>query len=301
MCRNGEFLLLYQAAARPTEEQLQASARMEPERQILSPRLHRFTRFHSQFLPDKRDVTVYLPPGYEQNPKKSYPVLYMHDGQNLFASGDPDDVFVYRSIWRMDETADAAVAAAEVEPLLIVGVSNTGHRRLAEYTPTSDWKLGGGEADKYGRLLVEELLPFISAHYRIKPGTANTGLGGSSLGALATLYLGLKYQNIFGKLAVLSPSVWWNHRAILALVQEMAPRLHSRPRIWLDIGTSEGERAAADTALLNQRLHSEGWRSGTDLAFHQIPGGTHDEASWAKRVRPMLRFLFPCVHAPSSP
>ena len=79
-----------------------------------------------------------------------------------------------------------------------------GERRLAEYTPTSDWKLSGGQADKYGRLLTEELLPFIAARYRVRPGAANTGLGGSSLGGLVTLYLGLQFEEVFGKLAVLA-------------------------------------------------------------------------------------------------
>lgn len=280
---------------------MRASARTEPEQQTLSPRLHRYPRFHSRFLPDDRDITVYLPPGYSESPAASYPVLYMHDGQNLFDSGPPLDSFVKRPTWQMAETADAAIAAGEVEPLLIVGVANTGHRRLAEYTPTSDWKLGGGEADKYGRLLVDELLPLIAAHYRVRPGAESTGLGGSSLGALATLYLGLKFPNTFSRLAVLSPSVWWNHRAILSLVQEMAPKLHPRPRLWLDIGESEGERATADTDLLEKRLRTEGWRTGTELSYQKIAGGTHDEASWAKRVHPMLRFLFPANHPRAHP
>ncbi|MGH9586373.1 MAG: alpha/beta hydrolase [Acidobacteriaceae bacterium] len=268
---------------------------MEPERQILSPRLHRFTQFHSQFLPDDRDITIYLPPGYDEDPAANYPVLYMQDGQNLFDFAAPDDSFVKRRTWQMAQTADAAIAAGQVEPLLIVGIANTGHRRLAEYTPTSDWKLGGGDADKYGRLLVDELLPFIAAHYRVRPGAANTGLGGSSLGALASLYLGLKHHEFFGKLAILSPSVWWNHRAILTLVEEMAPKLGPRPRVWLDIGECEGERAIADADLLERRLRAHGWRAGTDLIYHRIPGGTHDEASWAKRVQPMLRLLFSCT------
>lgn len=266
---------------------------MKPERRCLSSRLHLYSRFHSLYLPDERDITVYLPPGYNEDLARSYPVLYMHDGQNLFNSEDHQDTFVKRHCWQMAETADLAIRAGEVEPLLIVGVANTGDRRLAEYTPTADWKLGGGEAAKYGRLLAEELLPFIAATYRVKPGAANTGLGGSSLGALATLYLGLHHEATFGKLAALSPSVWWNHRAILALVSETAPKLRARPRIWLDIGEAEGQRAIADADLLERRLRAKGWRDGVDLSYQRIPGGTHDEASWARRVRPMLRFLFP--------
>lgn len=259
-----------------------------PERRALSPRLHLYPNFRSQFLPDARDIFVHLPPGYDEAPDRAYPVLYMHDGQNLFT---PQESFVSHPTWSLDETADAATFAGEVEPLLIVGIANTGHRRLAEYTPTSDWKMGGGEADKYGLLLTEELLPFLATQYRIKPGPANTALGGSSLGALATLYLGLRHQETFGKLAVFSPSVWWNHRAILALVAEAD--IHHRPRIWLDIGDAETARAVPDADLLEARLRAKGWRPGHDLAYHRIPGGTHDETSWARRVQPMLRFLFP--------
>lgn len=272
---------------------MQALTRTEPEWQILSPRLHRYPGFHSQFLPDDRDITIYLPPGYDESPSSAYPVLYMHDGQNIFDSGSVLDSLDKRPTWRMAKTADAAIAAGEIEPLLIIGVANTGHRRLAEYTPTADWKLGGGEAEKYGRLLVEELLPFIASSYRVKLGAANTGLGGSSLGALATLYLGLKFPSIFGRLAVLSPSVWWNHRSILTLLHEMAPDLQPRPRIWLDIGEGEGERAIADTDLLERRLRVEGWRIWDSLNYQRFPGGSHHEASWAQRVRPMLQFLFP--------
>jgi enterochelin esterase-like enzyme len=250
-------------------------------------RVHR--GFHSRFLPDDRDVTVYLPPGYEEGAGRSYPVLTMQDGQNLF---DGETSFVHGRTWRMAETADAAIVAGVVEPLIVVGVANAGERRVAEYTPTSDWKMGGGEADYYGRLLVEDLLPFVAKHYRVKTGAAYTGLGGSSLGGLATLYLGLKYPETFGKLAVLSPSVWWNHRAILALVSE-AELADSLPRIWLDVGDAEGRRAVADVDLLERRLVAKEWRRGVDLHYEQVAGGTHDEAAWAGRVWPMLRFLFP--------
>lgn len=270
---------------RTSAQRSTAQSELAPERRTLTPRLHLYPSFPSRFLPDARDIFVHLPPGYDEAPDRDYPVLYMHDGQNLFT---PED---HRPTWNLDESADAATYAGEIEPLIIVGIASTGDRRLAEYTPTADWKMGGGEADKYGLLLIEELLPFLAAQYRIKPGPSNTGLGGSSLGALATLYLGLRHQQTFGKLAVLSPSVWWNHRAILALVAEAD--LHQRPRVWLDIGDAETARAVPDADLLESRLRAKGWRPGHDLAYHRIPGGTHDEASWARRVQPMLRFLFP--------
>jgi predicted alpha/beta superfamily hydrolase len=107
----------------------------------------------------------------------------------------------------------------------------------------------------------------------------------------------LQHSEIFGKLAVLSPSVWWNHRSILRTVDDLAPALPQRPRIWLDVGDQEGRRTLADAERLQTRLEANGWREGVDQHFEVVTGGTHDEAAWAERVRPMLRFLFPAVPA----
>ncbi len=266
---------------------ISASAQM-PGAPTLPVRVSLHPWFHSRFLRNDRDITVYVPPEYEEQPERNFPVLYLHDGQNLF---DPATSFVPGRTWRVAETADAAIEAGEVAPLIIVGVANTGDHRLAEYTPVPDWKMGGGEADKYGRLLTEELMPFINANYRTLHGRENTGLGGSSLGGLVTLYLGLKYPERFGELAVLSPSVWWNHKSIIGYVNES--RLHHRPRIWLDVGTAEGRRTLADADLLERRMKAHGWRPEVDLHYERVEGGTHDEDSWAGRVGSMMRFLFP--------
>ena len=120
-------------------------------------------------MPDDRDVTVYLPPGYDEEPDRQYPVLYLQDGQNLF---DPRTSFIPGRTWKVADTADAVIASGEVEPLIIVGIANTGEHRLSEYTPTRDWKMGGGEAHKYGDLLAQDLLPFISGTYRVRQGVA---------------------------------------------------------------------------------------------------------------------------------
>ncbi|WP_446743889.1 alpha/beta hydrolase [Silvibacterium acidisoli] len=256
----------------------------------LHPRLRLHSQFKSRFLPDARDLTVYLPPGYEENPDRHYPVMLLHDGQNLF---DPNTAFIPGRTWKVAEAADEAISCRMVEPLIIVGVANTGERRLAEYTPDADWKLGGGEAARYGELLVKDLLPFIASQYRIRTGAENTGLGGSSLGGLVSLYLGLKYPEVFARLAVLSPSVWWNHRSIIGYVNETAPALPEKPRIWLDVGEGEGRRTVLDADLLDRRLVSNGWKPGENLSYLRVPGGMHDETSWAARVAPMLGFLFP--------
>lgn len=254
------------------------------------PRLHLHRGFRSAFLPDARDLVVYLPPGYDDHPERRFPVLYLHDGQNLF---DPSTSFVAGRTWQVREAADAAIDAGEVEPLVIVGIANTGERRMAEYTPVADWRMGGGEAASYGMLLTRELMPWIAARYRVRREREQTGMGGSSLGGLVTLYLGLQHADVFGKLAILSPSVWWSRRNILSWVHKRAEQIAERPRIWLDAGDHEGRMTLRDAESLARRLRGEGWRDGDSLHFERIHGGTHDEASWSRRVRPMLRFLFP--------
>jgi enterochelin esterase-like enzyme len=250
--------------------------------------LHR--AFPSQVLTDQRDLIVYVPPGYDRHPQRSYPVLYLQDGQNLF---DGKTSFIQGRTWQVREQADAAIEAGEVEPLVIVGIYNAGERRMAEYTHEPDLKMGGGEAEDYGLMLTRELMPWIAGQYRVRQDRDSTGLGGSSLGGLVSLFLGLRHAERFGKLALLSPSVWWNHKSILGYLNERAPQIWERPRLWLDVGDREGHKTLLDAEKLNRRLKANGWRTGETLHFEKVHGGTHDEASWAGRVRPMLKFLFP--------
>jgi predicted alpha/beta superfamily hydrolase len=237
-------------------------------------------------------VLVYLPPGYEANKKKRYPVLYLHDGQNLF---DGATSFIKGAEWRVDETAQALIEARVIRPLIIVGIYNTGADRIDEYTPSADPKYKGGKADLYGRLLVEELKPFIDSHYRTLRDAKNTGLGGSSLGGLVSLHLALKYPKVFGRVAVVSPSVWWNKKVIVREVEALKKKTGAR--IWLDIGTKEGGNEAEEhknnTRQLRDALSAKGWIEGKDLKYYEAVGAEHNERAWAQRVEPMLKFLFP--------
>jgi predicted alpha/beta superfamily hydrolase len=250
-------------------------------------RLHCYS-FHSTILPDDRTISVYLPPQYRDEPERRFPVFYLHDGQNLF---DPYTSFVAGHTWRAGSTADRMSTSGQSEPVILVGIANTGLRRMAEYTPTRDYRLGGGEGHAYGRLLIEELKPWIDSNFRTLPQSAHTGLGGSSLGGLITLYIGLEYPEIFGRLAVLSPSVWWNQRSILGFVAEFEET--NRPRIWLDIGTAEGTRHVRDAELLQRRLVQQGWMAGSNLELLKVEGGVHSEDAWAARFDQVLAFLFP--------
>jgi enterochelin esterase-like enzyme len=255
--------------------------------------LRRHDAFHSGFLAHDRDVLVWLPPGYTEGPgtaalNRRYPVLYMHDGQNLF---EPDTAFQKGEHWRLGETAAALIEDGSIEPLIIVGINNTGTHRKEEYTPTHDATLGGGLADDYGRMIVEELKPFVDRTYRTRPEPQHTGLGGSSLGGLVTLYLGFTHPQVFGRLAVLSPSVWWNWRAILKTVRQSRAKPPSR--VWVDMGTAEGKRGLDDARLLKAALVGLGFVEGVDLHYAEFEGATHTELAWAKRVGPMLTWLFP--------
>jgi predicted alpha/beta superfamily hydrolase len=254
----------------------------------LVARLHKHEQFVSRLTEKHHDLIVYLPPMYKTAWDRHFPVLYMQDGQNLF---DPETSFIPGNYWRMGETADGLIEAGTIEPLIIVGIYNTGERRIDEYTPVEDSRLGGGRADAYGRMLVEELKPFIDARYRTLPGAQHCGLGGSSLGGLVALYLGLRYSDVFSRLAVISPSVWWRRRAILKTVAalEQKPEL----RIWLDIGSKESTRAVPDVRALRDGLIKKGWQLGENLAYLEAENAEHTESAWAQRVGPMLQFLFP--------
>jgi predicted alpha/beta superfamily hydrolase len=255
---------------------------------VSAPRLIKHERFPSRFLRNKRDLIVYLPPGYDAQPQRQFPILFLHDGQNLF---DGSTSFIPGMDWHVGQTADQCIQDGLVEPLIIVGIYNAGKQRLGEYTPTCAPKLGGGRANRYAKFLLEEVRPFVNSQYRSKPGTENTGIGGSSLGGLVSLYLGLRQPEIFGKIAALSPSVWWNERVILRFAA--AAPVQPLPRIWLDIGTREGPRIVDDVERFRDVLVGKGWQPERNLHYQRVEGAEHNEAAWAARVGPFLQFLFP--------
>jgi len=252
-------------------------------------RLHK--SFHSRYLSDDRDIIVYLPPGYGLSPNRRFPVIYLHDGQNLF---DADTAFLGQE-WRADETAEYLIHSGQIEPIIMVGIYNTGPNRIDEYTPTRGaYGNVGGKARLYAAMIIDELKPFIDEEYRTLDEAEHTGMGGSSLGGLVTLYIGLRHPEIFGKLAVISPSVWWRYGTILRMIRDN-PAPEPRPKIWLDIGTREGNhpgRIVRDARLLRDLLCQKGWQPGVDLAYVEDEGAQHSEHAWSARWPLVLRFLF---------
>ena len=218
-------------------------------------------------------------------------MLYLNDGQNLF---DPATAFGGND-WRADAAADELIRRGRIEPLIIVGVYNTGPRRISEYTPTRDRRTRkGGKAARYAQMVAREVKPFVDQNYRTRRGAADTAAGGSSLGALAALVAGIEYPRVFSKLALLSPSVWWDDHSILRMVERWAPR-QPRPQVWMDIGTAEGrspKKVVEDARLLRDALTGKGWREGEDLHYEEAQGHGHNEQAWGERFGRVLEFLF---------
>jgi predicted alpha/beta superfamily hydrolase len=214
-----------------------------------------------------RQITIYLPPG---NGHREHPVLYMQDGQNLF----DDERSFARHSWRLHQAADAAIGARTATPAIIVGIDHAGDKRIDEYT-----------GEDYERTLLDEIKPTIEAKYR----TRGAAIGGSSLGGLVSLRLGLRHPEVFTALAVMSPSVWWNDRLVLSEVDAFEG---PRPRIWLDVGWREGRKTLDDARLLRDRLLAKGW-TDANLRYYEDRRGDHSEWAWARRAKMMLEFLFP--------
>ncbi len=247
--------------------------------------------FESKILGNKRNLIVYLPPDYDKEPTRRYPVLYMHDGQNIF---DGMTSYLPNKEWRADECAEALIRAKAIEPIIIVGVDNGQMARADEYLPTRA-KMGrdqeaGGKADQYGDFLEKEVMPMIDREYRTKRGPKNTALCGSSFGGIITLYLGITRPNVYGRLGVVSPSLWWDQEIMRKKVEALPKKLDLK--IWLDMGAQEGPGAVATADRMHRALLDKGWVDGKDLLYYVDGFAEHNEDAWARRMAPILMYLF---------
>jgi predicted alpha/beta superfamily hydrolase len=264
-----------------------------PDFHTLTGNIREHRGFRSKIFANRRDILVYLPRGYRRSLRQRYPVLYLQDGQNVF---DAATAFSHVE-WGVDETAQELIRKNLIAPLIIVAIANVGEERIHEYTPTRGVidehvrrkKRSRGMGRQYARFLIDEVKPFIDRTYRTQPEPENTALGGSSLGGLITLSAGLWHPDVFQRLIVMSPSVWWDNQAIVRMVDALPEKLPLR--IWLDTGTNEPGWERART--LRDTMIEKGWRLYDDLQYMEIEGADHSEAAWAGRVDPALRFLFP--------
>lgn len=257
-------------------------------------------RFASRHLGNERTILVWLPPGYEKEAAARYPVLYLHDGQNVF---DAATAFGGKE-WKADEAADRLIREGRMRPIIMVAVHNAPDR-IAEYTPWRDPKRDtGGKGDLHASFLIEELKSFIDREYRTLPGKEHTAVCGSSLGGLVSLHTAMRHPDAVSLCAALSPSLWWDgHRILADLEAGAAARLRGL-KVWFDMGTREdgggdggGDEPVAagpvaDARKLADVLDAAGWVIGRDYYYWEAAGARHDEEVWAARFPRVLTFLF---------
>lgn len=254
-------------------------------------RLHALT---SRVFRNQRLLRVWLPPEYDaaHNAGRHYPVFYLNDGQNLF-----DTATAFGGVeWQVDETADRLIRQEEVPPLIVVGIDNTQASRMREYLPyrAVNPPVLRPMGKRYPEFLINEVMPFLFARYRIARGPENTALGGSSLGAIISLFTVLDRPGIFGRLLLESPSLFISNRRLLRY-----SRLFRQwpERVFLAMGTREAGRPDRDQDVVDdvRELEHILRRAGLDetrLRVEIAEGATHNEAEWAKRFPGALEFLF---------
>ncbi|MBI5518062.1 MAG: alpha/beta hydrolase [Deltaproteobacteria bacterium] len=247
----------------------------------------RWTAFRSTILGNTRGVWVYLPPTHLENPTARFPVVYFHDGQNLF---DPRTAFGGVT-WRVAEALDTGAEDGSIREVIAVGVENT-PARINEYTPTRDAaRDAGGDGERYLRMLVEELMPLVNRELPTLTGPERTALVGSSLGGLISAYGGVRRPETFGLIGALSPSTWWDNRMLLREVASVPSRPARALRVYVDSGDS----GPSMDDVVNTRALALAYRAAgyTDGDFRHVvqAGATHTEAAWASRLPGALAFL----------
>lgn len=261
-----------------------------------SGRLIHHVSFRSGHLENERQVVVYVPPGYEDQPDRRYPVIYLHDGQNVF---DPNTA-AFGITWDAARTADKLIQLGRLQPVIQVAIANTPDR-LFEYAPFPDPNVNVNEGRNaaYGHFLFDEVKPFIDRLYRTKPERQHTAVVGSSMGGLSTLSLAWKRHREFSLCGILSPSLWWSRNRILRELEDGdSLDWMQTMRFWLDMGNKEGgARAVVPPALQRTRrlvelFDSAGLLPGHDYYYWEVAGGEHNEAHWAARYDKVLLYFF---------
>lgn len=246
-------------------------------------------------LNNRRDILLYLPPSYASSNKR-YPVLYMHDGYNLF-----DEATSYIGEWQVDETMEWLSANEGLEAI-VVGIPNMGAARIDEYSPFIDKRYGGGRGNDYLAFIVQTLKPMIDGRFRTLPDKRHTGIMGSSMGGLISLYGFFEYPATFGFAGIMSPSVWFAQNSIFTYLEQA---LFQQGKIYLDAGTREMGGFWPDQQMLISRsreyygsvrylkrlLVKKGYRPTRNLLHIEAKGDSHAEAAWAKRLPNAIRFF----------
>lgn len=254
-------------------------------------RLH---EFRSRIFRNARFLRVWLPPGYDDavNAELHYPVLYLNDGQNLFEGATS-----FNGIeWQVDETGDRLIREGVVPPMIIVGMDNAARTRIREYMPHRSLHpmMMRAHGTRYPAFLFKEVFPFMARNYRVATGPENTGLGGSSLGALISLYTAAVRPGVIGRLLLESPSLWASNRQ---LIRQSRGVKRWPERVFLATGTAEAGRKDKDQSMVDDvrelsAILRRAGLDGTRLRLVIDEGASHHESAWARRFPEALAFLF---------
>ncbi len=263
-----------------------------------SPDLAGELRLHelqSRIFRNTRMLRVWVPPGYgaPENQSRHYPVFYLNDGQNLF---DPATAYIGVD-WQADEAADRLIRDGKIPPLIIVGIDNAQKDRPKEYLPYRSFHppVMRPQGKRYPEFLLNEVMPFVYQHYRIARGPENTGLGGSSLGAIISLFAVMDRPGIFGRLLLESPSLFISNRQLLKVSRAFR---RWPERVFIAVGTREAgneerdRQTVEDVRQLEHILRRTGLKEDC-LRVMIDEGANHSERDWAKRFPEALGFLFP--------
>ncbi len=237
--------------------------------------------FYMPELGRTRRIWAYLPPDY-YNTNNYYPVLYLHDAQNLF-----DAVYAFGSEWSVDESMQSMFNTFSPSAI-IIGIDNGEADRLNEYSPWVNSQYGGGQGEAYAAFIVNTLKPFVDNYFRTLPGREYTGIMGSSMGGLISFFSSMNYQNVFGKAGIFSPSFWFSD-SIYSFISQTG---HQSPmRMYFLAGDQESSSMIPDINSVMNALSSAGF-SGNEMHLKTVQGGQHAEWFWASEFSEAFQWLF---------
>jgi predicted alpha/beta superfamily hydrolase len=241
------------------------------------------TNFKIPQLNRERKIWIYLPPDYNKDTTKRYPVFYMHDGQNLF-----DKTTSFAGEWQIDESLNKLFDAGD-KGCIVVGIDNGGANRLNEYSPWRNAQYGGGEGKAYTDFLVETLKPYVDVNFRTKKDRENTAIGGSSMGGLISMYALMEHQEVFSKAAIFSPAFWF---ALDSCLNHPVMKGKKFPiKIYFTAGTTESTSMVPDINKMEKMMLGIGFKANE---YKIVPktDGQHAEWFWAREYPDAYKWLF---------
>jgi predicted alpha/beta superfamily hydrolase len=239
-------------------------------------------QFEMPQLGRTRRIRILLPHDYYTS-EKCYPVIYLQDGQNLFEDGS-----VYGN-WEIDKKM-AILAAQGKESVIIVAIDHADEDRLHEFAPYANPKFGKGSGKKYANFIVRTLKPYIDKNYRTRPERQHTGVGGSSMGGLISIYAGLMYPEVLGRLMIFSPSLWVSEKIYFDAIEFFNPM---ETKIYVYAGGKEGRYMIQSTERLKEAVERQGWSpERLQLKLSIDPKGEHNETRWGKEFPKAIEWLF---------